>query len=191
MSVPTGYPAPLCTSYPWWRFDDVLADVAPDIDGAALAGIRRAIDEHGGWIEASGGVDGWVLCHGDVHPANVIAGPDGPVIIDWDLLCVGPPGWDHAPLRSMVERWGAHPGWYADFASGYGEDLCARPGDPFADRAATRRGHADAGQGRPHRTRSPAPRPPAASATGAATPTPRPGRCPDGLCHVRSRVDAI
>jgi hypothetical protein len=126
-AVPEGYPVPLCTSYPWWRFDDVLADIAPDIDSEALDGIRRAIDEHGGWVEASGGVDGWVLCHGDVHPANVIAGPDGPVIIDWDLLCVGPPEWDHAPLRSMVERWGARPAWYADFASGYGEDLAHDP----------------------------------------------------------------
>ena len=46
-AVPAGYPAPLCTSYPWWRFDDVLADVARDIDAAALDGIRRAVDEHG------------------------------------------------------------------------------------------------------------------------------------------------
>lgn len=126
-SVPVGYPAPLCTSYPWWRFEEVLADVAPDIDGEALDGIRRAVDEHDGWVEASGGVDDWVLCHGDVHPANVVAGAGGPVIIDWDLLCVGPPGWDHAPMRSMVERWGARPEWYADFARGYGEDVSTDP----------------------------------------------------------------
>jgi hypothetical protein len=126
-AVPDGYPVPLCTSYPWWRFDDVLADVGQDIDVEALDGIRRTIDHHRGWVEASGGVDRWVLCHGDVHPANVIAGPDGPVVIDWDLVCVGPPGWDHAPLRSMVERWGAAPQWYADFATGYGEDLADDP----------------------------------------------------------------
>lgn len=122
-AVPAGYPVPLCTSYPWWRFDDVLADVGRDIDAEALDGIRRAVDEHRGWTEASGGVGSWVLCHGDVHPANVIAGAHGPVVIDWDLLCVGPPGWDHAPLGSMVERWGAAPQWYTDFSRGYGEDL--------------------------------------------------------------------
>lgn len=122
-AVPVGYPVPLCTSYPWWRFDDVLADVAGEIDADALAGIQRAVDEHGGWLDAAGSVDRWVLCHGDVHPANVIAGRNGPVIIDWDLLCVGPPGWDHAPLQSMVERWGARSEWYADFVRGYGEDL--------------------------------------------------------------------
>ena len=126
-AVPDGYPVPLCTSYPWWRFVDVLADVGRDVDSKALDGIRHAIDRHRDWIDASGGVDGWVLCHGDVHPANVISGPDGPVIIDWDLVCLGPPGWDHAPLRSMVERWGAAPQWYVDFASGYGEDLSHDP----------------------------------------------------------------
>jgi hypothetical protein len=125
--VPDGYPVPRCTSYPWWQFDQLLADVGDDIDGDAFDGIRRAVADHRGWVDAAGDVDRWVLCHGDVHPANVIAGADGPVIIDWDLLCLGPPGWDHAPLRSMVARWGAEPGWYADFARGYGEDLADDP----------------------------------------------------------------
>jgi len=68
-----------------------------------------------------------VLCHGDVHPYNVIASSSGPVLIDWDLLCIGPPGWDHAPLRSMIERWDARPEWYQRFAEGYGADLSTEP----------------------------------------------------------------
>lgn len=122
-SLPTDYPIPSCTDYPWWRFDEIVGEVAASIDGPALAGIRRVIERHRGWIEASGGPESWVVCHGDVHPQNVIAGPAGPVIIDWDLLCLGPRSWDHAPLRSMIARWGARPAWYADFARGYGADL--------------------------------------------------------------------
>ena len=121
--VPADYPVPLCTSYPWWRFDDVLADVGDDIDPDARAGLQQAIQEHSGWIEASGGPEQWVLCHGDVHTSNVIPTAEGPVVIDWDLLCLGPPGWDHAPLCSMIARWGARPEWYTAFRAGYGEDL--------------------------------------------------------------------
>jgi hypothetical protein len=126
-SLPADYPVPFCTSYPWWQFDSLLDDVGPDLDGAATRGLRAAVDRHAGWIRESGGPDGWVLCHGDVHPNNVLAGAEGPVIIDWDLLCIGPPGWDHAPLRSMVARWGARPQWYRAFARGYGEDLSRDP----------------------------------------------------------------
>lgn len=127
MKVPRHYPLPLCTSYPWWQFDDLLADVAHEIDEPARRGLVAAVGRHRGWVERSGGTEAWVLCHGDVHPYNVIAGPDGPVIIDWDLLCVGPPGWDHGPLRSMVQRWGAPQRWYDEFARGYGADLSADP----------------------------------------------------------------
>ena len=38
------------------------------------------------------------MCHGDVHPGNVAMTADGPVLLDWDLLCPAPPGWDHAML---------------------------------------------------------------------------------------------
>ena len=125
--IPADYPVPPCTTYPWWHFDEILADVGGDIDDKARAGLERAVADHAGWVEASGGSEQWVVCHGDVHPSNVISGPDGPVIIDWDLLCVGPPGWDHAPLRSMIERWGARPEWYSAFANGYGRDLSDDP----------------------------------------------------------------
>lgn len=127
MKVPGDYPLPLCTSYPWWQFDDLLADVADEIDEPARRGLVAAVERHRGWVDTSGGTEAWVLCHGDVHPYNVIAGPVGPVIIDWDLLCVGPPGWEHGPLRSMVQRWGAPQRWYDDFARGYGADLSAEP----------------------------------------------------------------
>ena len=59
-----------------------------------------------------------MVCHGDVHPGNVIQSADGPVLLDWDLLCRGPAAWDHAPLMTWTERWGGEPGIYEAFADG-------------------------------------------------------------------------
>ena len=44
----------------------------------------------------------------------------GPVLIDWDLLSVGPREWDHAPLMTWTSRWGGEPGVSEAFAHGYG-----------------------------------------------------------------------
>ncbi|HVV09181.1 aminoglycoside phosphotransferase family protein, partial [Amycolatopsis sp.] len=46
------------------------------------------------------------LIHGDAHPGNVIVGPDGPVLCDFDSSCVGPPEWDLTPLAVGRERFG-------------------------------------------------------------------------------------
>jgi Ser/Thr protein kinase RdoA (MazF antagonist) len=126
-AVAPSYPVPLASAFPWWQFDEMLARAKPLIDPPVHEAIARVVERHGGWVAAAGGPTRWVLCHGDVHPANVLAGPNGPVIVDWDLLCLGPPGWDHAPLLAMVARWDARPAWYRDFARGYGADLSAEP----------------------------------------------------------------
>jgi thiamine kinase-like enzyme len=72
-------------------------------------------------------IDGLVVCHGDVHPGNVIQGADGPVLLDWDLRCLAPRGWDHGPLLQWSERWtdrwGGGPHAYDEFAAGYGASL--------------------------------------------------------------------
>ncbi len=36
------------------------------------------------------------LCHGDLHPGNIIWGADGPLIIDWGTACNGCPAGDAA-----------------------------------------------------------------------------------------------
>ena len=43
-----------------------------------------------------------VLCHMDLHDANVLRGPDGPVIIDWMNASAAPPEADVARTRLVV-----------------------------------------------------------------------------------------
>jgi len=118
--LPDGYPLPPPTAFPWWDFETMMADVGGDIDDAARAGLEQAIERNAAWRELDG-VN--VVCHGDVHPGNVVMTADGPVVVDWDLMCTAPAGWDHAMLLTLAERWGGDPGVYPDFAAGYGESL--------------------------------------------------------------------
>lgn len=130
--LPAGYPVPSPVGFPWWDFDAVLADVAPEIDAVALAAIRATVDRHRDWHRLVA-IDA-VVCHGDVHPGNVLMSVDGPVLLDWDLLCLANPGWDHSMLLTLAERWGGDPSVYGDFATGYGRSMTDDPGGrAFAD----------------------------------------------------------
>ncbi len=113
------HPLPFCGDLPWWDVDTLMSELDADIvDGAARTGMRRCLDNHGWWVEASRS-EPMSLCHGDVHPGNVLVDSGGPVLIDWDLLCVGPVEWDHAALRRWTDRWGGAPGIYEAFEAGY------------------------------------------------------------------------
>ncbi|HWD05083.1 MAG TPA: aminoglycoside phosphotransferase family protein [Amycolatopsis sp.] len=68
------------------------------------------------------------LVHGDAHPGNVIPGPAGPVLCDFDSACVGPPEWDLTPLAVGRERFGDPPSHYERFAEAYGFDVTAWSG---------------------------------------------------------------
>jgi hypothetical protein len=116
------HPLPFCADFPWWRFDDTMA-MASTVDEVAATGMRAALAEHRWWIDAGHRAGPLVLLHGDVHPGNVLVDVAGPVLIDWDLLCVGPPEWDHAALSTWADRWGGQPGLYEMFASGADEPL--------------------------------------------------------------------
>lgn len=70
------------------------------------------------------------LVHGDAHPGNVIAGPDGPVLCDFDSSCVGPPEWDLTPLAVGRERFGDPAGRYRELAETYGFDVARWSGFP-------------------------------------------------------------
>jgi Ser/Thr protein kinase RdoA (MazF antagonist) len=124
--LPRSYPLSSPLSFAWWDFAELLDDVGRDIDATARAGLVAAIDRHHGWREFTD----VVVCHGDVHPGNVMMTVDGPALIDWDLLCLAPAGWDHGPMMTWHERWGGAPGEYENFASGYGASL---RGDPAAE----------------------------------------------------------
>jgi hypothetical protein len=118
--LPAGYPVPPPTAFPWWDFEALMADVGGEIDAAARAGLDAAIERNADWRLLEGE---HVICHGDVHPGNVMMTRDGPVLIDWDLMCRAPASWDHAMLSSLADRWGGDPRVYAEFAHGYGRSF--------------------------------------------------------------------
>ncbi len=73
-----------------------LADADRELLGNTLRRLGRAVAEHGGTEQ---------LLHGEPHPGNVLATPDGPLFIDFETCCRGPVEFDlaHAP-----EEVGAH-----------------------------------------------------------------------------------
>lgn len=118
-ALPADYPLPSPRAFPWWDFEAMLAELGPEIDKAALAGLRAAVERRPRWWATPDPV----VCHGDVHPGNVLMTADGPVLIDWDLMCTAPAGWDHGPMMTWHDRWGGAAGEYEAFATGYGADL--------------------------------------------------------------------
>lgn len=70
------------------------------------------------------------LIHGDAHPGNIIVGPDGPVLCDFDSSCVGPPEWDLTPLAVGRERFADPAGRYRMLADIYGFDVTTWDGFP-------------------------------------------------------------
>ncbi len=117
-------PLPFGGDYPWWQFERLLGD----LPGTERTVLQPAFDELRWWYGAARQRP-LVVCHGDVHPGNVIADEDGPVLLDWDLLCLAPPCWDHAPLITWHERWGGDAQTYPNFCRGYGA-VCD---DPLAE----------------------------------------------------------
>ena len=123
--LPDGYPVPSPVAFPWWDFEALLGQVADLIDDSARRGIESTLRRRHGWQQAVT-VDA-VLCHGDVHPGNVLGSSAGPLLIDWDLLCRANRAWDHAMLTSYADRWGGDRAVYPAFAEGYGSDLADDP----------------------------------------------------------------
>lgn len=127
-TVAARYPLPWCASFPWWQLRTTLCDVGPDLDLPATRGLLAAIDVHLPLLAAAE-YQPSVVAHGDVHIGNVLTDDRGPVLIDWDLLCRAPAGWDHAPLMRQP-RWGEDPAIYDAFATGYGRSMT---GDPLTE----------------------------------------------------------
>lgn len=128
-------PVPSCTSFRHWRLaallDEVSADATLQLGADEIAALRRGLSRVGDWKSAiDSGSAPIVLCHGDVHPGNVVPTTDGTVLLDWDLLCTGPAAWDHSAMLTWETRWGGSAGTYAEFAEGFGCDL---RGDALAE----------------------------------------------------------
>ena len=117
------HPLPFCADFPWWNVTEMLAE-ADVLDAPTRDALQADIQRHQWWIDVARQQPP-TLCHGDVHPGNVVVDGDGPVLLDWDLLCIGPPEWDHAALWTWTARWGGEPGIYERFATGYGADVDA------------------------------------------------------------------
>ncbi|WP_326838135.1 aminoglycoside phosphotransferase family protein [Amycolatopsis rhabdoformis] len=114
----------------WAPFDAVRARVS---DAEELAdGDRTFLLERCAQVEAQLGELDFPLArgfvHGDAYPGNVIAGPDGPVLCDFDSSCVGPPEWDLTPLAVGRERFGDPSSRYEQFSRAYGFDVTAWSG---------------------------------------------------------------
>lgn len=64
--------------------------------------------------------------HGDFKISNLLATPEGPLIMDLDNVRIGPREWDLATISR-----GAHDGWndeeWRAFSAGYGHDLGSQP----------------------------------------------------------------
>jgi len=115
------HPLPFCGDFPWWDMSAMMPE-SDAVDETARRGMRRALDENRWWLTRTRAAP-MTLCHGDVHPGNVLVAADGPVLIDWDLLCVGPAAWDMAPMRRWADRWDGRAGDYEAFRAGYGSDI--------------------------------------------------------------------
>ncbi|MEY2400590.1 MAG: hypothetical protein QOJ08_701 [Ilumatobacteraceae bacterium] len=127
--LPPAYPTPFCGDFPWWQFAALMSDVGDQLDGESRAALNAAIERSLPLLDDQRG-RAPIVCHGDVHPGNVVQSSQGPVLLDWDLLCCGPPAWDHAPLMTWSQRWGGEPGIYESFAEGIGQSL---RDDPLAE----------------------------------------------------------
>jgi Ser/Thr protein kinase RdoA (MazF antagonist) len=124
-----GYPVPFCGDFPWWDFASLMDDVGVELDTVSRAAIGAAIARGMPLLNEQRGHPS-VVCHGDVHPGNVIQSAEGPVLLDWDLLCHGPAAWDHGPLMTWTGRWGGESGIYEAFAEGCGRSF---RNDPLAE----------------------------------------------------------
>lgn len=101
------------------------ADDLPDADRAFLERRYAELETMLGGLDfpLPGG-----LIHGDAHRGNLIPGPDGPVLCDLDMACIGPREWDLTPLAVGRLRFGYPAREYEDLVAGYGYDVTSWPG---------------------------------------------------------------
>ena len=117
-------PVPEYRLFRWLDVHGTLAGIqaARALEAPALAVLYAEATALKNWWNDSV-ANGVVVCHGDVHPHNVLVSEHGQYLIDWDSICLGPRQLDHAALLTWETRWGGQPGLYESFARGYGGDF--------------------------------------------------------------------
>jgi aminoglycoside phosphotransferase (APT) family kinase protein len=83
--------------------------------GINAAGDLSAADKQAAWRCLAGLPDGTALCHGDLHPENVLCTARGPVVIDWDTATRGDPLGDVACTSRLLRTAGLPP-WSPRYA---------------------------------------------------------------------------
>lgn len=124
---------PLPADLPAWSpLDDVRSRLvdAEELDPADLRFLLDRCDEVAGALKQLTFSGPPVLLHGDAHLGNVLGGPDGPVLCDFDSACAGPAEWDLTPVAVGVRRFGEPMAVHAALAEGYGLDVMAWDGFP-------------------------------------------------------------
>src|SRR4051794_19329464 len=71
-------PLPFCGEAEWL-----------DVEARAVAPLEREAKRFRGWQDRARAAER-VLCHGDVHPLNVLMHAGEVVLLDWDTICLGP-----------------------------------------------------------------------------------------------------
>lgn len=101
-------------------------------DDLEAAWVRdRAAELARPWADAAGDDPlGRALVHGDLHVGNIVAGPDGPLLTDLELMGTGPSSYDAAPAAVAVTRYGADPAGREAFFDAFDAD--PRPWAGFA-----------------------------------------------------------
>jgi aminoglycoside phosphotransferase (APT) family kinase protein len=103
-----GLPTPAFDLPAWAPLDDVdrrIADAEElaDDDRAFLQDRRATLAEQLSTLEFPLPPS---VVHGDAHLGNLIPGPDGPVLCDFDSTSWGPPEWDLTPVLVAQRRFG-------------------------------------------------------------------------------------
>jgi Ser/Thr protein kinase RdoA (MazF antagonist) len=107
---------------------------AEGLDRESRAWLERACDD----LETGLGAVRYTLprgiIHGDATVANLISGPNGPVMCDFDSTSIGPREWDLAPVATGHFRFARPTDNQALLAAAYGFDITTWDGFPVLRR---------------------------------------------------------
>src|SRR5262249_35795587 len=115
-------PSPSFDLPTWWPFDEIRQRLA-EADGLGPADLTFLLDRCDS-IEARLRDAEPVLppgpIHGDAFLGNLLAGPNGPVICDFDSASIGPREWDLTPVALGKLRFNYAGDAHAELADRYG-----------------------------------------------------------------------